>query len=45
MYGGNDFAEISKNLTRYKSETNFVGLLSNNYIERLNIDDKSCKKF
>jgi len=26
-YGKNDFAEISKNLTKYKSENNFVGLL------------------
>jgi len=31
MYGKNDFAEISNNLTRYRFEDNFVEL-SNNYV-------------
>jgi len=25
-YGKNDFAEVSKNLVRYRSENNFIGL-------------------
>jgi len=27
IHGKNDFAEVSKNLARYRSENNFVGLL------------------
>jgi len=29
---------------KYRSENNFVGP-SNNYVERLNIDDKAAKRF
>lgn len=32
------FAEVSKNLTRYGYENNFVGSRQNNYVER--VDNK-----
>jgi len=30
----NDFAEALKNLTRYRSENNFIGRFENNYVGR-----------
>jgi len=38
VHGKNDFVEISKILTRYKSENNFVWkiIYQNNYVRRLN---------
>jgi len=41
-HGKNDFIEICKNLPRYRSENNFVGL--SKYVECLNID-KIAKSF
>jgi len=44
MHGKNDFAEISKNLARYRSENNFVR--SSKYLcRKLKHDKHCCKKF
>jgi len=38
IHGKNAFAEVSKNLARYKSENNFTRLSKyNNYVERLSV--------
>jgi len=42
--GKNGFAEISKNLARYRSENNFVRS-SKIDVKRLSIDDNIYKKF
>ena len=42
IYRKNDFAEISINLARYRSENNYAKLVSNNYaklVTNLNMDD------
>jgi len=40
----NDFAEVSENLDRYRSENNFVGH-QNNYVECLSGNDNVAKNF
>jgi len=42
LHGKNGFAEVSKNLARYRSENNCVG---NNYVERFNVTDNAVKSF
>jgi len=39
------FAEISKNLVRYKFENNFVGIYQNNYVQIQPYDDNIVKSF
>jgi len=35
--------EVSKNLTRHRSENNFIFECQNDYVKRLNIDDMAAK--
>jgi len=44
LYGKNDFAEVSKNLARYRSENNFVEL-SKSLCRTLKHNEQYCKKF
>ena len=45
MHEKNDFAEVSKNLDRYKSENNFVGLSKNNYVGNSSMMRNATKYF
>jgi len=49
IYGKNNFAEVSKNLARYRSKNNFVGYQNNyqniNYIGHSNIIGMVTKSF
>ena len=43
IHENNDLVEVSKNLTRYRSENNFVH--QNNYVKCSSIDDNTTKGF
>jgi len=45
VHGKNSFVEISKNLARYRYTKIILLDYQNNYIERLNIDNKVAKSF
>jgi len=42
--GKNGFTKVPKNLTRYRSENNFVGLKHKIIIKNLNVDDDNAVK-
>jgi len=44
LHGRNNFAEVSKNLARYRGENNFVELLKL-LCRKLKHDEECCKKF